>query len=49
MIVVRLGKTYEVLATNRLEDASFVATPAIADGKIFLRSRRSLYCISEEN
>ncbi len=49
VIVVRLGKTYEVLATNRLEDASFVATPAIVDGEIFLRSRSSLYCISEGN
>ena len=49
VIVVRMGKTYEVLATNTLEDASFIATPAIVDGEIFLRSQSSLYCISEGN
>ena len=49
VIVLRLGKTYEVLATNTLADASFIATPAIVDGEIFLRSQSSLYCISEGN
>ena len=49
VIVVRMRKTYEGLATNTLEDASFIATPAIVDGEIFLRSRSSLYCISEGN
>ncbi len=49
VIVLRMGKIYEVLATNTLEDASFIATPAIVDGEIFLRSWSSLYCISEGN
>jgi hypothetical protein len=35
------------LATNVLEDAIFVATPAVAGGEIFLRSQNSLYRISD--
>lgn len=45
--VLRAGKTFETLATNELED-SFSASPAIADGEIFLRGMKSLYCIAKE-
>ncbi len=47
VVVVKLGTTFEVLATNELTDQSFVATPAVAAGDIFLRSRTTLYRISE--
>jgi outer membrane protein assembly factor BamB len=43
-IVVRVGDRPEVLATNTL-DETFLATPAIADGALFLRSDQHLYCI----
>jgi outer membrane protein assembly factor BamB len=42
--VVKLGEKPEVLATNELND-TILATPAIADGAIYLRSDRYLYCI----
>jgi outer membrane protein assembly factor BamB len=47
VIVLAMGEKYEVLATNTLTDQMFVATPAIADGKIYLRSQTRLYCIGE--
>ena len=41
--------TLESLAVNRLgeEGETFAATPAIADGAIFIRSDRHLWCFSE--
>ena len=46
IFVVRMGPTFELLGTNTLENAVFVATPAIVGGEIFLRSQDTLYCIS---
>jgi outer membrane protein assembly factor BamB len=48
--VVKLGETFEKLATNRIneETEDFSATPAISDGALFIRSSKHLYCISEE-
>ncbi len=37
----------EVLALNELDD-DFDASPAIVDGELFLRGRKSLYCIAAE-
>jgi outer membrane protein assembly factor BamB len=47
VVVLRLGDTFEVLATNRLADQSFIASPAIVGGDIYLRSRTHLFRISE--
>ncbi len=47
VVVVKLGATFEVVATNTLTDQSFIATPAVAAGDIFLRSRTTLYRVSE--
>jgi hypothetical protein len=47
--VLPAGPEFEVLATNELGDRSeFNATGAIADGRLFLRSDRYLYCIDEK-
>ena len=46
VFVVKMGPRFELLATNTLKDAVFMATPAIADGAIVLRSHDSLYLIS---
>jgi hypothetical protein len=35
----------EVLATNTLTDQFFIASPAIADERIYLRGQNTLYCI----
>jgi outer membrane protein assembly factor BamB len=45
VVVVRMGDTFEVLATNTLKDQSFIASPVIVDGDIFLRSRTHLFRI----
>lgn len=42
--VIKAGPTYNVLATNRLED-HFTASPAISNGRIYLRGFDSLYAI----
>ena len=47
--VLAAADTLESLAVNRLgeEGETFAATPAIADGAIFIRSDRHLWCFSE--
>ena len=42
-----MGEKLEVLATNTLTDQTFIASPVIVGGELFLRSQRYLYCISE--
>jgi outer membrane protein assembly factor BamB len=44
-IVVKMGETYEVLATNTLEGQIFIGSPAVADGEIYLRGQNTLFCI----
>jgi outer membrane protein assembly factor BamB len=41
--VVKAAGDWEVLAVNELDDECF-ATPAIADGHIYIRTRSALYC-----
>jgi outer membrane protein assembly factor BamB len=45
VVVVRMGPKFEVLATNTLKDQTFIATPAIADGEIYLRGQSTLFAI----
>ena len=47
VIVLRMGEEYEVLATNAMKDEMFIATPAISQGEIFLRSQTHLFCVSD--
>jgi outer membrane protein assembly factor BamB len=47
VVVVKLGEKYEVLATNSLPDETFIATPAIVEGTIYLRGQNTLYAIRE--
>ena len=47
VVVVRLGDRFEVLATNSLGNQSFIASPIIIDGDIYLRSRTHLFRIGE--
>jgi outer membrane protein assembly factor BamB len=47
VVVIRMGEKFEVLAVNTLADQSFIASPAVAGGDIFLRSRTHLFRISE--
>ena len=45
--VIKPGPTYEVIATNTLDD-HFDASPALVDGEMFLRGVKSLYCVAEK-
>jgi outer membrane protein assembly factor BamB len=46
-LVFRHGPTFEVLATNKLDDG-FDASIALVDKEIYLRGYQYLYCIAEE-
>ncbi|MBC8165233.1 MAG: hypothetical protein H7Y20_05080, partial [Bryobacteraceae bacterium] len=46
-IVVKAGEQFEVLATNTLADQSFIATPAVSGGSLYLRSETHLFCIRD--
>ena len=42
--MVKAGPVAEVLAVNELGDGC-PASPAVAEGRIYLKGRRYLYCI----
>jgi len=44
--VLKAGPKHEVIRTNSLGEPVY-ASPAIADGKIFIRGQDNLYCISD--
>jgi outer membrane protein assembly factor BamB len=44
--VVKASPKFEALATNDLNEAT-LSTPAIADGHLFLRTEKRLYCVGE--
>jgi outer membrane protein assembly factor BamB len=45
-IVIAASAKFEKLADNSLDDA-MVASPALADGKLYLRGRKTLYCVAK--
>jgi outer membrane protein assembly factor BamB len=50
-VLVEPGPTFKVAGRNRLgsgESLDFGASPAVADGRLFLRSKGMLYCIGEK-
>jgi len=46
-MVIRLGDKFESLGVNALGE-SCVSTPAIPEGRIYLRSDKNLYCIGKD-
>jgi outer membrane protein assembly factor BamB len=46
VIVARPGAPFDVIGTNSLSDQSFIATPAVAAGDLYLRSRTHLFRIT---
>jgi outer membrane protein assembly factor BamB len=44
--VVAAAAKFEKLADNRLDDA-IIASPAVADGKLYLRGKKALYCVGK--
>jgi outer membrane protein assembly factor BamB len=47
VIVLGMGDRFEVLAVNTLANQSFIASPVIVDGDIYLRSQTHLFRIGE--
>jgi outer membrane protein assembly factor BamB len=45
--VIKPGPKPDIVAVNNLDDGS-QASPAVADGRIFLKGRRFLYCIAQK-
>jgi outer membrane protein assembly factor BamB len=41
--ILKAGADQEILSVNELDDECF-ATPAIADGRVYIRTRGTLYC-----
>jgi outer membrane protein assembly factor BamB len=49
MFVVAAKPEYELLATNTLgERGTYNSSPAIADGRLYLRTNKNLYCIGKK-
>jgi outer membrane protein assembly factor BamB len=48
VVVVKMGEKFEILSTNTLTDQVFIATPVIAAGELYLRSKTTLFCIAEK-
>ena len=46
VVVFKHGETFEVLATNKL-DEGFDASPVVVGDTLFLKGEKSLYCIEE--
>ena len=44
--IVKAGPKHQILGTNSVGEPVY-ASPAIADGNIFIRGERNLYCIGE--
>jgi hypothetical protein len=47
VLVLRNGKTYEIVSSNKLDDG-FDASPALVDDAIYLRGYRNLYAIAQK-
>ncbi len=45
--VVRMGKAFDVIATNNMGDETFISSPVVVDGKLYLRSQDELFCIGD--
>lgn len=45
--VVKMGEQLEVVASNLFDDHFFVATPIVAEGELYLRSKTHLFCIND--
>jgi len=46
-VVIRNADTFEILATNKLDDG-FDASPAVIGDELYLRGHKSLYCIGRK-
>ena len=45
--VLKAGPEFEIIETNDLDELC-IATPSIAQGKLFIRTASSVYCITNK-
>ena len=45
--MLRAAPEWEILAVNSLDEDTF-ATPAILDGRVYVRTRVALYCFAKQ-
>ena len=43
--MVKAGPKFEILATNELDDGPEYVTPAVSNGRIFIKGKAYLWCI----
>jgi outer membrane protein assembly factor BamB len=43
VVVTKMGEKFEVLATNKVSDEMFIATPAVAGNTLYVRGSNTLY------
>jgi outer membrane protein assembly factor BamB len=48
-LVLRAGPKFEQIAVNSLEDGLSYSSLAVADGEIFIRTHKSLWCIAKKH
>lgn len=48
LIVLKLGEKFEQLSANKL-DSAINASPAIGDGRLYMRTEKMLWCIGAKN
>ncbi len=46
-MVASAGEKFEKLAENQIED-EFIASPAVSDGRIYLRGKKALWAVGGE-
>lgn len=49
MYIIRAGAEYELISTQTLPEEETLATPAFMDGRIYIRTTTSLYCIENSD
>jgi outer membrane protein assembly factor BamB len=49
VLVIKLQPEFELVSRNQFKSdtSDFIATPAVSDGQLFLRSMKALYCVAQ--
>ncbi|MEP7362123.1 MAG: PQQ-binding-like beta-propeller repeat protein [Acidobacteriota bacterium] len=45
VFVLKTGPSFEVVQTNTMAGQSFISSPIVVDGSLYLRSRTTLFCV----
>ncbi len=45
--VIKMGEKFQIVHTTNFDDQFFIASPVVAEGELYLRSKTHLFCISD--